>query len=167
MEAMEKIDTICVLTSENLEKLKAQGGSQAWTLNAKRVRNECRYVVCVQNHTINDSEQTSAPHHSAFVVGRLKDVVASTEYPERWILLFSEYAEIAISDAWSGYRNPVSYTNLEQFGIKVDQLNFQSMPEPLPPPAPQARPLSIAEAKAGLALMYGVDPANIEITIRG
>lgn len=167
MKTMQETNTVCVLTCESLDELKAQGGSQAWALNAKRIQNECCYVVCVQNRISDDSGQASAPRHTAFVVGRLKSVVRSQEFPDRWILLFSEYAEIAISDAWSGNRNPVWYTNLEQFGIKADELNFQPMPAPLPPPTPQIRPLSIAEAKAGLAQMYGVDLANIEITIRG
>ncbi len=161
------MDTICVLTARGLQELKEQGGSQAWVLNANKAR-ECQYVVCVQNK-LDDGERgsPSAPHHTAFVVGRLREVARSPKWDDRWILLFSEYAEIAIRDAWSGNRNPVWYTNLEQFDIKADELNFQPMPAPLPPPTPQIRPLSIAEAKAGLAEMYGVDPASIEITIRG
>lgn len=32
---------------------------------------------------------------------------------------------------------------------------------------PDTRPLTIAQAKAGLALTFGVDPSSIDITIRG
>ena len=113
------MDTICVLTARGLQELKEQGGSQAWVLNANKAR-KCQYVVCVQNE-LHDCERgsPSAPHHTAFVVGRLREVARSPERDDRWILLFSEYAEISIHNAWSGNRNPVSYTSLEELGIKV------------------------------------------------
>jgi len=43
------------------------------------------------------------------------------------------------------------------------------MPDPTPHTKPLARgsPLTMAEAKKGLALTFGVKPEAIEITIRG
>jgi hypothetical protein len=126
-------------------------------------------VVCVQNRGFADDwGKASAPHHSAFVVGKLKDVVEvpnnSSDKP-RWLLTFSEYAEIDVPDAWPGYRNPVWYTTLEEIGIEVGKLRFK----PMPAPASSAKdgPLTIAEAKLRLAVTFGVDPDHIEITVRG
>ena len=59
-------------------------------------------------------------------------------------------------------------------GIDPKDLKFKPMPTPtkvLPPPAPPERAktgaLTIAEAKAGLALQFGVPPEAIEILIKG
>ena len=82
------------------------------------------------------------------------------------MLVFSEYAEIDVPDAWPGNRNPVFYGNLEQFGVDVRQLKFQPMPEQ-EPAVVKAKPLTMAEAKAGLAVTFGVAPSDIEITVRG
>ena len=171
MESIEKHSAICVLTARGIEKILAEGGSQAWVLDAKRAR-RCEYIVCVQNRGFTDDwGNASAPHHTAFIVGRLKDVVRSKEQDceSRWILTFSEYAEIDVADAWLGHRNPVLYTDLESFGIDVDALQFQPMPEQKPKvkSGEKHRPLTMAEAKAGLALTFGIDPSGIEITVRG
>ncbi len=171
MQTIAKITAICVLTARGIERILAEGGSQAWVLDAKRAR-ACEYVVCVQNHGFADDwGHVSAPHHTAFIVGRLKEVAPSIEEnsENRWILRFSEYAEVDVPNAWPGYRNPVLYTDLERFGIDVSALNFQPMPEPAPVAVPQKKvqPLSITEAKEGLALTFGVSPANVEIVVRG
>jgi len=169
METMNKTDAVCVLTARGIEKVLAEGGSQAWVLDAKRART-CQYVICVQNRGFADDwGNVSAPHHTAFLVGRLKDVVRSKEQDSenRWVLVFSEYAEVDVPDAWPGNRNPVLYTTLGQFGIDVNQLKFQPMPEQEPHPPAKAAPLTIAEAKAGLAQTFGVAPSDIEITVRG
>lgn len=172
MKSIEKRSGIFVLTARGIETILAEGGSQAWVLDAKRAR-QCEYVVCVQNRGFTDDwGHVSAPHHTAFIVGRLKDVVRSKEQDceNRWLLTFSEYAEIDVADAWPGNRNPVLYTDLESFGIDFDALQFQPMPEQQEPQIKSAgkhEPLTMAEAKAGLALAFGVEPSNIEITVRG
>ena len=171
METMDKNSAVCVLTARGIEKILEEGGSQAWVLDAKRARG-CQYVVCIQNRGFTDDwGHVSAPHHTAFVVGKLKEVVRSKEddCENRWRLVFSEYAEIDVENAWPGNRNPVLYTDLEQFGIKLDELEFHPMPEqePLPEAKRQVGPLTMAEAKAGLAQTFGVEPSDIEITVRG
>jgi hypothetical protein len=169
MKTIDNTDAVCVLTARGIEMILAEGGSQAWVLDAKRAR-ACGYVICVQNRGFSDDwGKVSAPHHTAFLVGRLKDVVRSQEVDceNRWLLTFSEYAEIDVADAWPGNRNPVLYTSLEQFGIKVSELQFHPMPEQETPAPAKAAPLTIAEAKAGLAITFGVAPTDIEITVRG
>lgn len=161
-------NAICVLTARGKERILAEGGSQAWVLDARRARG-FEYVVCVQNCGFTDDwGQTSAPHHTAFLVGRLRDVVHSEERPERWILRFSEYAEVSVADAWPHLRNPIRYIDLQELGIDVAALEFHPMPEPEQEPQPAPRPagLTIAEAKEGLALTFGVSPSDIEITVR-
>jgi len=169
MESIENSSAVCVLTARGIETILAEGGSQAWVLDAKRAR-ECEYVICVQNRGFEDDwGKVSASHHTAFLVGRLNGVARSQEEDcgNRWLLTFSEYAEVNVPDAWPGNRNPVLYTNLEQFGINVDELEFHPMPEQEPVAQSRAAPLTIAQAKAGLAQTFGVDPSAIEITVRG
>lgn len=169
MKTIDNTSAVCVLTARGIERILAEGGSQAWVLDAKRAR-ACAYVICVQNRGFADDwGNVSAPHHTAFVVGRLKDVVRSQEVDceNRWLLTFSEYAEVDVSDAWPGNRNPVLYTDLESFGISLESLQFHPMPEQEAPAPPKAAPLTIAQAKAGLALTFGVTPDDIGITVRG
>ncbi len=149
----------------------AEGGSQAWVIDAKRVR-DCEYVVCIQNHEQDyfDPKQLSAPHHTAFLVGKLAGTATpdpgSDDKGTRKKLLFSAYAEINMADKWPGNRNPVFYGTLEDFGINVDDLEFQPMPVQ-EPSVEGATPLTIAQAKEGLAMTFGVAPTDIEIVIRG
>jgi hypothetical protein len=58
---------------------------------------------------------------------------------------------------------------LESFGIDVNSLQFQPMPEQEPGTEPETnnRPLTMTEAKEGLALTFGVASSDIEITVRG
>jgi hypothetical protein len=168
MAGIDNTNAVCVLTARGIEKILAEGGSQAWVLDAKRARG-CEYVICVQNRGFEDDwGKVSAPHHTAFLVGRLKDVVRSPEEgcENRWLLTFSEYAEVDVADAWPGNRNPVLYTTLEEMGIQVDELEFHPMPEQEGVAKPKVKPLTFDEAKAGLAQMLNVDPSAIEITVR-
>lgn len=129
-------------------------------------------MVCVQNHGfVDDWGHVSAPHRSAFLVGRLKDVVASQEEDSgnRWILRFSEYAEVDLPNVGRAFVIRCCNTDLERFGIDVSTLKFQPMPEQSTVPAPERKfqSLTMVEAKEGLALTFGVSPANIEIIVRG
>ncbi|GAB3543399.1 hypothetical protein GCM10027343_16740 [Noviherbaspirillum agri] len=171
---MDKNMAIFVLTGRGIETMLAEGGSQAWTIDASRAR-DCKYVVCIQNHKQDffNPRQLSAPHHTAFLIGKLAGIGAPDDGEDqkgnRKKLLFSEYAEINIPDAWPGNRNPVFYGALEDLDINVDALHFRPMPEiePTTSNSGKVQALTIQEAKAGLALTFGVDPANIEILIRG
>jgi hypothetical protein len=171
METIDKFNAVCVLTARGIESILEDGGSQAWVLDAKRAR-KCEYVICVQNRGfVDDWGHASADHHVAFLIGRLKDVVRSKEEncEKRWVLTFSEYAEINIPNAWPGFRNPVFYTNLKHFGIDPQSLKFEPMPsvEPLKEAIKTTKPMTMAEAKQGLAITFSVAPSDIEIIVRG
>lgn len=178
---MSKTSAIAVFTGRGAERTIKENGSMAWVLDPRRAR-KYEYVVCVQNYDArNDWGDASAPHRTAFLVGRLEAVVPCSKKGEtdkqRWLLKFSEYARVDIPDAWPGNQNPVFYTDLESFGIKLEALSFRPMhgsadtalihPERENGSAARGdvTPLSIADAKAGLALKYEVDPANIKIVI--
>jgi hypothetical protein len=76
-------------------------------------------------------------------------------------------------------RNPIYYTSLTNLGIDPDALEFSpGTPVVASPPLTIAAkgalsantrtgPLTIAAAKAGLALYYGVRAEAVEIVIRG
>jgi hypothetical protein len=172
MKTIGKHMAIFVLTGRGIETMLAEGGSQAWAIDANRAK-DCEYVVCIQNHKQDyfDPRQLSAPHHTAFLVGKLAGTTAPDPGNDRTRkkLVFSEYAEIDLADKWPGHRNPVFYGDLEEFGIDVTTLHFQPMPvqQPAAPDADKPQSLTIAQAKAGLALSFGVMPSDIEIVIRG
>lgn len=174
MKTSNKSMAVFVLTGRGTETMLDEGGSQAWKIDASRIK-DCEYVVCIQNHNQNyfEPKQLSAPHHTAFLVGKLAGTAApdpsSDETGTRKKLLFSEYAEIDLADKWPGHRNPVFYGSLEEFGIDVTTLNFKSMPEQKPTARKEdtLQPLTIAQAKAGLALNFGVMPSDVDILIRG
>lgn len=163
-------DTIVVLTARGIEKILEEGGSQAWVLDAKRAR-QCEYVLCVQNRGFTDDwGSATAPHHSAFMVGRLKEVVPSAleDCEKRWMLVFLEYAEIDLPNSWPGHRNPVFYGSLRDLlNLEPSELSFESMPPREHLFRSHDKGLSIAEAKERLAKTFGVSPSDIEITIRG
>jgi hypothetical protein len=115
-------------------------------------------------------------HGTAFMVGRIADVVPSTETEGRWLVTFDQYARIDIPDVWQGWRNPVKYTTLDKLGVSLQGVTFQPMP-PIDADGEislephngdkQAFRLTISEAKRGLAASFGVPPDAVEITIRG
>lgn len=174
---MSAEDTVAVFTARSPERIVREGGSQAWVLNPVRAK-QCSWLVCTQNrHNANhDFEDASEPHGSAFLVGKISGLRRSEENPseERWLITISEYALIHRPNVWGGWRNPVRYTSLTDLGIDPGGLSFQQLQAPIEVPArapavpPQTgRGLTIAEAKRGLALTFGVGEDAIEITIRG
>ena len=161
---------IAVFTGKSLEHVLHDGGSQSWVLDRNNAR-RCAYLVCCRSGV--DCVEGHEPRGSAFLVGRIDEVVPSTEDPGRWLVRISAYARVSVADVWKGWRNPVRYTDLDALGIDVKSLRFQPMPEKgdaprtKPAGAVAAQGLTIAEAKRGLAKTFGVSEDAVEITIRG
>lgn len=157
-----------VLTNKSVERMLAAGGTQSWVLDRNRAR-DCKYAVCCRNAHARDAEGKEA-HGSAFMVGKVSDVVPSTDGDDRWLVLFSEYALVNVGDQWEG-RNPVRFYTVDDYEGHIDfgALNWKPMPEPSagPDSATTTKGVTIAEAKVALAQTFGVDPSAIEITIRG
>jgi hypothetical protein len=118
------------------------------------------------------------------LIGKVQKVVPNTAPPEnnespnnRYLIQFREFARVNIPDVWTGDRNPVKYRSVEDLGIDFAALKWERMQEPVyttqpvdeAPPVDQngAKPLTMVEAKKGLALTFNVPPEAIEITIRG
>jgi hypothetical protein len=162
----DRDEALVVLTAKRLQRLLDEGGTSSWRLDPNHARG-CEYVVCTRNANASWVEGDE-PHHSAFVVARVRNVVpAEPDDPEddRFLVQFGEFARVNVPDVWrKGDRNPVRYATLDELGISVESLQWEPMP---PPPAPAVRPLTIQEAKAGLGLRFGVPPESVEITIRG
>jgi hypothetical protein len=176
-------DTIALFTAKSAERIIREGGTSSWRLDRNNAR-RCTYAVCVRNAHA-DWGDGKEQHHNAFLIGKVADVVSTDPTPEnnespkdRFLIRFSEFARIDIADAWpKGYRNPVRYSTLEELGIDPAKLKWETMPEPTeapsaeedeaPAPPRSGEALTIAQAKQGLALTFGVPVEAVEITIRG
>lgn len=158
-------DSVCVLTARGLHKILKEGGSKSWVLDSARAM-KMKYVICVQNRNFPDDwGEATAEHHTAFLVGKLKEVVPA-DNDGRWLLRFSEYAEVDSDEkVWPGNRNPVMYTSLEEMGIKVEDLEFKPMPPPNTAERRPDPPFTIAECKRRLAAAFDVSEDKITITI--
>jgi hypothetical protein len=170
-----KDDTVVVLTARSLERMVREGGSQAWRLVPSHAR-QMDYIVCTRNTRAawGDGHE---PHRSAFLIAKVRDVVPSPERPDRWMVRFAEYARIGVSELWKkGDRNPVRYESLNDLGVDPDELDWQKMVldvgeasvalDATAAHPPKTRPLTISEAKHGLAMTFGVPVEAVEITIR-
>jgi hypothetical protein len=161
-------------TAKSIETLLGEGGTSAWHLDRNNAR-QCIFAVCTRNTRRVIGVPGPEAHCSAFLVGKIKDVVPAPGREGRYLVLFSEYARLNIPDVWKGDRNPVRYATLGELGIDPSNLKWEQMPEADETPEPTRRgtrivpemPLTMAEAKKGLALTFGVSPEAIEITIRG
>jgi hypothetical protein len=159
---------IAVFTSKTLKTLLAQGGSGPWVGAAARVKRQ-EYLVCIQK-----TKPGSDDHGNAFLVGKINAVREhgfDRRGQQRWFFEISDYAIPSHKGQWE-WRNPVRYTTLEDLEIELKGLKFKPAPAPTQnPPLPEAKssvkPLTIAEAKAGLAAKFGVSPDAIDIHIKG
>lgn len=169
---MEDHSAIAVFTGRSYERIIREGGSRAWVLDPSRAR-KYEYLVCTQNQDAGDWADPKAPHGSAYLVGKISGVEAapSAEDKGRFIIRISEAARIEKPNVWDGGRNPVRYTTLEELGIDPSQLTFETVPAPERTEGEgetggEIRPLTISEAKRGLAAAFGVSPDAIEIIVR-
>jgi hypothetical protein len=163
---------IAVFTANSRDEILAVGGSSSWVVAEKQARRR-EFLVCIRNARDVDFSDHE-PHGTAFLVGRisgLKPYGTDKKGMQRFIIEISEYAVVDYPEKWGEWRNPVKYTTLEELGIDLKKLTFKPMPKPTktppPPPDPPKKGLTIAEAKAGLALQFGVPQDAIEILIKG
>ena len=166
---------IAVFTANSRDEILEVGGSASWVVAEKQARRR-EFLVCIRNARDVDFHDHE-PHGTAFLIGRisgLKPYGYDKKGMQRWVIEISEYAVIDYPEKWGEWRNPVKYTTLEELGIDPKKLKFKPMPAPTkvlePPAAPERAKtgaLTIAEAKVGLALQFGVPPEAIEIHIKG
>ena len=162
-------DAVMVFTRKTIPELFAAGGTGDWVADRARVE-KCEYVICTRNSEGGPPWPTNASggvaHGAAFLVGRGLTVTAP-DAELRVVIGFREYAEINQPQCWPGNRNPVAYGGAEPMlkGLDLDSLDWKPFPVDLVAP-PEAKPLTIAQAKAGLAVGLGVPETAVEITIR-
>lgn len=182
---MSNNSAVMVMTARGPDRILQEGGSQAWVLNPKNALKH-KYVVTVQNRHNGPWGGATEPHGMAFLIGKISDVVVSPEPRraqdpnERYLIKISEYARIAVPVTWRG-SNPVRYLDIQQdLGIDPDSLDFKPMPSPTAAYEEQSEhapqedyvkpiedlPLTISQAKAGLAATFGVREDQIEIIIK-
>jgi len=176
--------TIVVFTHQSCPMMLKEGGSQAWALNPASAR-RCKYIVCTRNRHFagagpKDQAAAVEEHRAAFLVGKVTTVEPAPDRGDRYyVIRFDQYAVLPdpVKDVWPGHQNPIWYVEdireLE-LGIDPDKLNWQPMPKravrtTLENTEQSVSPdgLTFDQARAGLATMYQVPPASIEIVIRG
>jgi hypothetical protein len=172
-----ELDVIAVLTTRSVAQILADQGLTGVTVDARKAR-QCRFLVCVRSSQAPEADWDH-PSGSAFLVGRLAGQ-ASVRDGES-LVRFNEVARVEAPFAWKGGTHPVHYTSFEDLGIVASNLRFEDVPDlgkrafaiPVPGEAPVSnhstpiKPLTLQAAKQGLSLMFGVEPEQIEITIKG
>jgi hypothetical protein len=161
---------IALLTRESVPEVLAGGGTGNWVTNADRAR-DFPYVVLVRNGR-HPASPSDTEHGTAFLVGRISGVrtsaaTAASGYPRIFIEI-SEYTPVSVPNAWSKSQNPVWYTDLAEFGINENELQFQLVPHiAAAPESPTVdRDQLVAEAKRTIGRLFSVPINAVDISIR-
>jgi hypothetical protein len=170
---------LIVFTAKTPEQILEAGGSQSWVLNQHSMRG-VEYVVCTRNSDPAYDEECGVrrePHNAAFMVGKVSGMtkVDHRNDRDRYRVDFSEYAIVSVPDFRHGSsRNPVTYGDVgqaKQNGLDIEALEFLPMPsgnnEEPPTNGAGMKGLTIAQAKDGLSIQFGVPIESIQITISG
>ena len=129
------LESIHVFTHRSVEFLTKLGGSTSWILDPIRAQN-CEYLICSRNNNNGLAESDGIDHKSAFLIGRVSNVVPSLNIPRdenSFMVEFSEFALITLDNFWQGERNPIVY--LDTWSLLTDgyldfsTLNWQKVPE--------------------------------------
>ena len=175
---------LVVFTAKGAARIESEGGTADWAVSSRSVR-DCEYVVCTRNTdpaSVDDfGDPSTTPHRAAFLVGKVTGLEKTyfKNGRQRYRVLMSEVADDLVPDFWDGSRVPTRYlskTEAEVRGLNFDALKFRPIHKASVSDAASAPPIntvatlpgiSINEAKAGLALRFGVSSDDIDIVIRG
>jgi hypothetical protein len=163
---MSDKDTILVLTYKSIDTMIEQGGCGYWKANAQTLMS-CKYLVATRNAR-SKQRQGEEPHGAAFMVAEVSGVFQATESSDRYVVALKRFARFkqAVPDVWtSGGSNPVHYESLADLDIDLRKLKWEPWPGQVAEYVD--RPLTMAQAKKGLALTFAVDPDQIEIIVKG
>ncbi len=72
-------NVVVVFTGESTQTIVNEGGTSAWKLDRAKAA-KCKYVICVRNANTKWG-RGDEPHRSAFLIGEIRDVVASRPAP--------------------------------------------------------------------------------------
>lgn len=161
---------VSVLTHETAEAIIAAGGTEPWALDRKRASSS-DFLMCCRKSSTPPSPREEA--NAAFLIGKIKDVLPSDNTEGRWKITISHFALVGWPDQWNSKRkNPVLYWDTEKYPSEdgntkyLEELILKPVHRHSADEGTGPRPMTVAEAKAGLALKFGVDESAIEITIR-
>ena len=123
-----KPDAVMVYTGETLEELVSRGWTGNWVAGLQRVRSLKLLVVVRSNG--RTTKRNGHLARSAFLLAHISDVKAASEVG-RIRISFDRFAEIFVSGAWTGSRNPVAYVRLKTLGIDVGAQDWRAPAVPL------------------------------------
>jgi len=174
-----------VFTNKSKDFVLEHGGSASWVMSAESVE-RVKYCVCCRNDEAardDDDGARGEARNEAFLVGKVSgfEVVEHRNGRNRYLLKFSEYAEVSVPAFRHGsIRNPVVYSDVASCrgrGLDISSLDFKPMPKATRSyvrasreergPGASGAGLSISEAKQGVALRYGVPVDAVTITVTG
>ena len=112
---------IMVFTSRDIDRMRSDGGSQAWKIDARRAGQHKYLVATWYPRGAHTKNPTYREYYEAFLVGRITKVEpadANVEGPNRYIICFDESEEISVKNAWPrGIRGPFLYGSLDKFAV--------------------------------------------------
>lgn len=165
---------LVVFTEVTAEAIIGQGGSGDWVLNPEKASNQ-KYIVCCRKSRWHNKTD-GVPNGAAFLVGVIENLIpgdaVNKRGQHRYFVKIAKFATVKVENVWDSWRNPVIYRSLEELGIDPRLLKFKpaaavASEAVSSATAPDPTRLTIAEAKKALAMTFGVDPDDIEITVRG
>lgn len=160
-------DVLMVFTSKSLETMQREGGSGNWAANKDRLKH-AKWIVATRNEKSNWT-QGNEEHGTAFMIGRISGIKAAPS-PEqkRFVVSFDKYAKLNISNAWTGSRNPVTYTDLATLGINPETLEWKEFAiQPTADAGANATEpsLVIDRARSMIAEAFSISPDAVKITV--
>ena len=161
-------EILFVLTPQGPGRIIEDAAVGPFVFDEKRAR-RAKLVVCAQTLE-RPGEEPRAPHLSAFLLGKIRDIVPALEQeankPTRWLIRLSATAEINLPNAWTGSWNPIRYTTLSALGIDQGGLDFTETRGNIAAASSETvGALTLEQARAGLAAALGVSPTRIRLTI--
>lgn len=162
-------DTVMVFTSKSLSTMLSEGGTGNWAGNAERLKHT-KWVVATRNGNSGWTQGDEA-HGSAFLVGRISGVKSSpAPEQDRFVVMFDQYAEVSIPNAWTNNRNPIAYTSLTDLGIDPEKLQWkqfsahQHVQEASGLTSKTAGTV-IDQARTMIASALSISPESVKITV--
>jgi hypothetical protein len=178
-----------VFTFKSIERICSDGGTQSWRMHQSHF-GTFNYVICVRNRRRENVEGQEG-HGSAFLIGKVRDIVPSTEHNDpgkpRFLIRMTQAAIIHDKPGfWQWGRWPTHYDSIESLGIDPADYDFKALPDllaeirqtsdslitpavgtmPFRAPGRRSWKESIDQAKSSLADELGVDVEAIEIAVR-
>lgn len=158
-------DTIVTYTKNSLQDIIKAGCDRSWVLNQNRAKT-CKYLVCCHSQGAKRGNAFLVAHISRI---RLVDVDEGSKN-DRWAIDISQYASVDIPDVWEGWRNPVHYTSSEKLKLKkidLSTIDLKKLPEGEKKSDDNIPPLTLEQAKQGLAKYFNISTEQIKILING